>query len=71
MRNALKILFENIDPTEQQGWRDFVKEHKRCDQHVSGNGISVELMGDTVGGYVILMKCTCGAMKNITNFDNW
>ena len=71
MRDALSVLHQSIDSKEREGWDAFVAEHKGCRQYVSGNGISVRLAGDTIGGYVIVIMCQCGVEENITNFDNW
>ena len=71
MIDVIGNLFKSIDEKEQAGWRAFVAEHKTHGLHVTGNGISIELMADTAGGYCIIMKCTCGDEENVTNFENW
>jgi len=56
---------------ERKRWDKFVRKHKGHGLHASGNGISIELAGDSIGGYTIVIKCGCGKEKNITDFDNW
>ncbi len=71
MRNLTSIMFSSIDAKEQKAWKAFVEKHKKHGVHCSGNGVSIEVAGDSIGGYTIVMKCSCGKTKNITNFDNW
>ena len=70
-RGLLGLVFEHIDTEEQEGWKAFVEEHKDCYKHTSGNGISIVLQADSIGGYLITMQCKCGESSHITNFAKW
>jgi hypothetical protein len=66
-----KIIFDNLQPKEQEKWKAFAEKHKSHGRHCSGNGLSVEVSPDSIGDYVIVMKCSCGAKENITDFSAW
>lgn len=67
----LNKIFKMLTRNKQEKWMTFVKQHNNHGRHVSGNGLSIELMPDTIGDYIILIKCGCGKQENITDFSNW
>ena len=71
MRNAWRAIKENLDEKEKKEYEQFCKKHMNHGVHTSGCGVSAEVSADSIGGYVIVMKCSCGKEKDITNIDNW
>ena len=67
----LKLIFDNLQSNEKVKWQTFVAKHNGHGRHCSGNGLSVEIEPDTIGDYVIIMKCSCKVKENITDFSTW
>jgi hypothetical protein len=69
--DLFSLIFNFLQPKEKEAWIKFKEKHKNHGIHCSGNGITIELTPDSIGGYVIIMKCNCKAKENITDFSCW
>ena len=65
-------LMDLMDPIEQERYKDFCKEHRKCGRHSTiGGGVSVIVTGTGLG-YIFECRCNrCNKIKDITNTDNW